>query len=628
MGIASQGRILAGAISAPQDERAGRIHARRKAQPLRRRCLRPKAMTMPNSFAEHRQPRRDARGDRRGAQRRGDDRRVRHHRRRQRRARADVWLRALRADRTADRDAGASSRFRAAHVGLRSRYLQAPSRRAMGAGRELFGRRSDGSEFPIEIGLSGMKRPEGPLAVASVADISARREVEATFRNIVEAAPYGMVMVGADGKILVANEHMVRLFGYTREELLGRPIELLVPERYRGAHVPLRAGYARAPSLRAMGANRDLTGQHKDGTEFPVEIGLSSMRWCGETVSLAAVIDISVRKRLELELRDANAHLEEFTYVASHDLKSPLRGIGDLVDWLSEEPARAARRSARSTRNLDPDPNSGIAMERVIDDLRRPRGARRLDRARLGLPPGAPRRPDRARVAAAGLRGPRRRDHGAVPGRAHAARDRAAQPDQQRDQAPRQGAGAHRRQDVGRRLVLSHRSERLTARAYRANRKSACSSSSRRSRIRRAKARAWGWRSPRGWSKSQGGKIELVSTDGTRQVRRSTYGGRASSGEVPNDLRFQVEYPPCRRRRRRCELRRAEPAQARGRFSPVVWAEDGAVGLAILRGAHPSKKIASLHRLASTLNMPGMNGLSLWRSSGRTRPSNATSSSS
>jgi PAS domain S-box-containing protein len=258
-------------------------------------------------------------------------------------------------------------RFRAVHVEQRSTYLQDPSRRAMGAGRELFGRRADGSEFPIEIGLSGIQSPEGRLAVASVVDISARREVEATFRNIVEAAPYGMLMVDERGKIVVSNAHITRLFGYTRDELFGRSIEVLVPERYRMVHAPQRVEYALAPTLREMGGNRDLTGQHKDGTEFPVEIGLSPVSWKGKTVSLAAVIDITVRKGLELELREANAHLEEFTYVASHDLKSPLRGISDLVEWVNDDMKGTG--SPETLRNLDRIRTRVTRMEGIIDDL-------------------------------------------------------------------------------------------------------------------------------------------------------------------------------------------------------------------------------------------------------------------
>jgi signal transduction histidine kinase len=98
-----------------------------------------------------------------------------------------------------------------------------------------------------------------------------------------------------------------------------------------------------------------------------VEIGLSPVQWNGKTVSLAAVIDISERKRLELELREANAHLEEFTYVASHDLKSPLRGISDLVEWVSEDLQNSA--SPETHHNLERIRTRVTRMERIIDDL-------------------------------------------------------------------------------------------------------------------------------------------------------------------------------------------------------------------------------------------------------------------
>lgn len=257
-------------------------------------------------------------------------------------------------------------RLRSAHDALRSHYMKSPVPRAMGAGRELFARRADGSEFPIEVGLNKVRGPDGVLAVASVVDVSARRDVETTFRNIVDAAPYGMLMIDENGTIVVSNPYVTRVFGYTQEELLGQSIELLVPQRYRASHVPQRQAYGRAPTWRVMGANRDLTGQHKDGSEFPVEIGLSPVRWDGRTVSLAAVVDITERKRLELELREANAHLEEFTYVASHDLKSPLRGISDLVEWLSEDLVNAA---PETRRNLERIQTRVSRMERLIQDL-------------------------------------------------------------------------------------------------------------------------------------------------------------------------------------------------------------------------------------------------------------------
>jgi diguanylate cyclase (GGDEF)-like protein/PAS domain S-box-containing protein len=204
-------------------------------------------------------------------------------------------------------------RFRGGHERHRMVYFANPIRRDMGTGRELFGCRKDGSEFPIEIGLSSIDSDRGPLAVASVMDISSRRELEESFRNVVEVAPYGLAIVDADGRIVVANEFMARTFGYTREELLALPIEQLMPERYRRGHVRQRAIYEEAPVVREMGVNRDLVALHKDGTEFGAEIGLSPVLWKGKPLTLATVTDISVRQLYENELKRATARLKQLS---------------------------------------------------------------------------------------------------------------------------------------------------------------------------------------------------------------------------------------------------------------------------------------------------------------------------
>jgi signal transduction histidine kinase len=142
---------------------------------------------------------------------------------------------------------------------------------------------------------------------------------------------------------------------------------VLLPERYRATHGGLMAGYRTTGEARMMGRGRDLTALHRDGTELPVEIGLSRVRWQRQTMTLAAVSDISVRKRLELELRQANANLEEFTYVASHDLRSPLRGIVDLVEWIHGDLAGNA--PPEVFKNLGRISQRIQRMERLMDDL-------------------------------------------------------------------------------------------------------------------------------------------------------------------------------------------------------------------------------------------------------------------
>lgn len=258
-------------------------------------------------------------------------------------------------------------RYRDGHVGLRQSYFADPKPRAMGAGRELYARRADGSEFPIEIGLSAVTTSAGTQAVATVIDISARKRLEKTFQSIVASAPYGLLMIDETGRIELCNARLERMFGYATNELIGRSVDDLLPERYRADHGGHRRAFAAAPAAREMGEGRDLMAMHKSGAEFPVEIGLNPVPGERGLRVLAAVTDISKRKQIELDLRQANAHLEEFSYVASHDLKSPIRGIGDLVSWLGEDLGDAAAPEVKH--NLERIGVRVKRMERIIDDL-------------------------------------------------------------------------------------------------------------------------------------------------------------------------------------------------------------------------------------------------------------------
>ncbi len=194
-------------------------------------------------------------------------------------------------------------RFRRAHPGMRSSFFGNPLSRPMGAGRDLFGLKKDGSEFPIEIGLNPIETSDGTMVLSAIVDITSRKRLEARFRQVVESAPNAMVMINSSGKIEMVNAQTERVFGYARDELLGQAIEMLVPERFRLNHPRLRGSFFTTPISRPMGAGRDLYGLKKDGSEFPIEIGLNPIETDEGPMVLSAIVDITSRKRLEERFR-------------------------------------------------------------------------------------------------------------------------------------------------------------------------------------------------------------------------------------------------------------------------------------------------------------------------------------
>ncbi|MFD7082200.1 PAS domain S-box protein [Streptomyces sp. NPDC059918] len=190
-------------------------------------------------------------------------------------------------------------RFRAHHPGHRRAYAASRQVRPMGAGLELYGLRRDGREFPVEISLSPLETPEGLLISAAVRDVSDRRAAEERFGALLEAAPDAMVIVDEDGIIRLVNAQTEALFEYAREELLGRPVEVLVPQRFRGHHARFRDGYFGNGRVRPMGAGLDLYGMCRGGREFPVEISLSPLKTPDGTLVSAAIRDVTERRAAE-----------------------------------------------------------------------------------------------------------------------------------------------------------------------------------------------------------------------------------------------------------------------------------------------------------------------------------------
>jgi PAS domain S-box-containing protein len=239
---------------------------------------------------------------------------------------------------------------------------------------EVLGKRGSGAEFPLEVTLHAVRTPNGPLTLCSLVDISVRRTAERMFRMSSESAPNSILMVDPEGRIVLFNGESERVFGYKREEVLGQPVELLVPLRASEKHPDYRASFAANPARRDMGAGRDLFARRKDGSEFPVEIGLNPIRTERGLLVLASVVDITERKsqedsirRYARELERRNRELDDFANVVSHDLKAPLRSIGTVVGWLVEDSGESLDEGG--LKNLDLLVQRARRMDALVDGI-------------------------------------------------------------------------------------------------------------------------------------------------------------------------------------------------------------------------------------------------------------------
>jgi PAS domain S-box-containing protein len=292
-------------------------------------------------------------------------------------------------------------RYHSGHVGHRSGYAATPRVRSMGEGLELYGKRKDGTEFPVAISLSPVDTEQGKLFVASVRDVTEQREAErrirdneTRFRALIESAPDAVVITGKDGRIVLVNAQTERLFGYGRDELVGRTVEALIPERYHAKHVGYRTGYAGAPRVRPMGEGQVLYGRRKDGTEFPVSISLSPVDTVQGKLFVASVRDVTEQREAQRRLEDltdrlardnaalatVNKELEAFSYSVSHDLRSPLRAIDGFAQALAEDWGERLDEEGRT--NLNRVRGAAQRMGHLIDDLLK---LSRVSRAEISL---------------------------------------------------------------------------------------------------------------------------------------------------------------------------------------------------------------------------------------------------
>jgi PAS domain S-box-containing protein len=257
------------------------------------------------------------------------------------------------------------------HRSLRDSYQKAPRARPMVSGLEIFALRKDGSSFRAEIGLNPIETNDGLLVTSTIRAINKLDDSETYFRNVLESAPDAMIIIDEQGKIAIVNAQVETMFGYERQEILGRKIETLLPERLREQHVSHRGGFVRDPKLRPMGEGLDLVARRKDGSEFPVEISLSPVRTGGLGFVSSVIRDVTERKRMQDEIIAARREAERannansaFLAAASHDLRQPVQALSLLNGAL-----RRTVKDERALEMIDSQQHSLTAMTNLLNSL-------------------------------------------------------------------------------------------------------------------------------------------------------------------------------------------------------------------------------------------------------------------
>ena len=266
-------------------------------------------------------------------------------------------------------------RFRTRHADHRSAYIADPRTRPMGVGLELAGRRKDGTEFPVDISLSAIETDDGLLATAFVRDIGERRlteelrvRSEERFASLLESAPDAVVITDSEGRIILVNAQTESMFGFVREELLGRDVEVLLPESVRERHAVHRVGYLDDPRTRPMGIGLELAGRRKDGTEFPVDISLSAIETEGGRVLTAFVRDVTERQaasELRRSLAQRRALLQHLVRAGEEER---LRIATNLHDDSIQAMTAAGLRLERLRREIQ-DPDQLSALSKLEDAI-------------------------------------------------------------------------------------------------------------------------------------------------------------------------------------------------------------------------------------------------------------------
>lgn len=226
------------------------------------------------------------------------------------------------------------------HDAYLERYLRTGDARVIGIGREVTGRRRDGSVFPVQLSVGEMHIGGARKFTGMLRDLSRRADLEgalgaseARWRAIVDSAVDGIIVIDSHGRVEAFNRAAERLFGYTSDEVLGRNVDILMPSPYHEEHDSYLARYLATGRAKIIGSGREVQGRRKDGTTFPLHLSVGEITIQGQRQFTGILHDLTGRVQIEGQLREqaALAKLGEMAAVIAHEVKNPLAGIRGAI---------------------------------------------------------------------------------------------------------------------------------------------------------------------------------------------------------------------------------------------------------------------------------------------------------
>jgi PAS domain S-box-containing protein len=275
------------------------------------------------------------------------------------------------------------------HRQHRQHYFKSPKARPMGLGKDLFARDKNGRTFPVEISLGYYKLGEKNMAVAFITDVSERKKAEAILRSseettrlIMNSALDAIICIDTEGCITVWNPQAEKIFGWTESEIKGRRLsDTIIPEQYRALHEAGLKRYLTTREHKVINKLIEITALNRNGKEFPIELTIIPMRQKDTDFFCAFIRDITEKREAEIrqkeyaeDLKAKNIELEQFAYVASHDLQEPLRTVSGFVELLKRH--FKDQHDENVTKYINYITDASDRMRRLVQDL--------LDYSRLG----------------------------------------------------------------------------------------------------------------------------------------------------------------------------------------------------------------------------------------------------